>query len=148
MQAWSMMAAIPLLAVEAPAAGVVGVTARGLISGGANFNYQLSTGKPVNYVDLSVAAGVGMATQGRGFGVTMGTNLSGSYLGSVIKGEDATYSLLGTAVGGALGYGSGQLITGQLKPYIGASAETIGNMAGSLMSEHVGGKIGSIGEKK
>ncbi|WP_460949857.1 filamentous hemagglutinin N-terminal domain-containing protein [Pseudomonas marginalis] len=147
-QAWSMMAAIPLLAVEAPAAGLVGVTAGGLISGGANFSYQLSMGQPVNYVDLSIATGVGMATQGRGFGVTMGTNLSGSYLGSVIKGEDATYSLLGTAVGGALGYKSGQLITGQLKPYIGASAETIGNMAGSITSEVVGGKIGSLGEKK
>ena len=146
-QAWSVMITAPLVFVEAPV-GVVGLGAGALISGGANIGYQLSTGEQFSYTDASIAAAVGAATQGKGFMVTQGLGLSGSYLGSSLKGEDPTYSLLGTAAGGVLGFKSGQVVTGHLKPYVGQSADVIGNMAGSITSEVVGGKVGTLGGKK
>ncbi|AIG04098.1 hemagglutinin [Pseudomonas fluorescens] len=130
-----------------PAAGIVGAAAGAAISGGANISYQLSTEKPFSYVDASIAAAVGGATQGRGFWATQGMGLGGSYLGSLIKGEDPTYSLMGSAVGGAMGFKGGQLVTGQLRPVLGGAADTIGNTAGSFVSEVVGGQIQSLGTK-
>lgn len=120
----------------------------GLISGGANFSYQLSTGKPINYTDVSIASGVGALTQGKGFLLTQGYGLSGAYLGSLIKGEDPTYSLLGAAVGGSAGFAGGKVITGQLKPYIGGSSEVLGSSLGAYGSEVINGVITTAGEKK
>lgn len=147
-QAWSMMVGLPLAAIEAPAVGVGSLAMGGLISGGANFSYQLSTGKPINYTDLSIAGGVGALTQGKGFFLTQGYGLSGSYLGSLIKGEDPTYPLLGTAVGGSVGFIGGKVITNQLKPYIGSSSEILGNTIGGYGSEVINGTISAAGEKK
>lgn len=39
--------------------------------------------------------------------MTQGVGLSGSYAGTVIKGEGPTYSLLGTAVGTTIGFKGG-----------------------------------------
>jgi len=147
-QAWSMMVGFPVLAIEAPAVGVGGLVAGGVISGGANLSYQLRKGKPIDYVDLSIATGVGAATQGKGLGVTMGVSLSGSSLGSYIKGEDGTYALLGTAVGGLVGFKSAQWATGQLKPILGGAAETVGASAGGYLSEEFNGHITELGPKK
>lgn len=146
-QAWSVMITAPLAFAEAPV-GIAAIGTGALISGGANISYQLSTGKQFNYADASIAAAVGAATQGKGFMVTQGLGLSGSYLGSSLKGEDPTYSLLGTAVGGVVGFKSGQVISNHLKPYIGSSGDVVGNMAGSITSEVIGGKVGSLGDKK
>lgn len=146
-QAWSVMIGLPLLAVEAPV-GLAGLAAGASVSGGANFSYQLTTGKPINYTDLSIAATVGGLTQGKGFWLTQTLGMSGSYLGSLIKGEDATYSLLGTAAGGLVGFKFGQVISGNLQPVVGGAAEPLGNMGGSFMSEVVSGQIGTLGDKK
>ncbi|WP_155738198.1 hypothetical protein [Pseudomonas putida] len=132
----------------APATGVAGVVSGAAISGGANIGYQLSTDKPFSYVDASIAATVGGATQGRGLGFTLGAGAGGSYLGSLIKGEDPTYSLLGAILGGVVGFRTGQVVSGQLKPYVGTSADVLGNMFGSVASEVTGGKVGSLGEGK
>ncbi|VVO01479.1 hypothetical protein PS706_02734 [Pseudomonas fluorescens] len=148
-QAWSIGVGLPLAAVEAPAVGIGGLVAGALISGGANFGYQLSTGKDVNYTDVSIAATVGGLTQGKGFWLTQGYGLSGAYLGSVIKGEDAKYSLLGSVLGTAIGYKSGNVITGQLKPLIGNTAsETSGAATGSVLSEIVSGGVSNMGSNK
>ncbi|WP_034128578.1 filamentous hemagglutinin N-terminal domain-containing protein [Pseudomonas fluorescens] len=148
-QAWSIGVGLPLAAVEAPAVGIGGLVAGALISGGANFGYQLSTGKDVNYTDVSIAATVGGLTQGKGFWLTQGYGLSGAYLGSLIKGEDAKYSLLGSVLGTAIGYKSGNVITGQLKPLIGNTAsETSGAATGSVLSEIVSGGVSNMGSNK
>ncbi|WP_421557163.1 DUF637 domain-containing protein [Pseudomonas canadensis] len=147
-QAWTMMVGLPLAAIEAPAIGAGSLAMGGLISGGANFSYQLSTGKPINYTDVSIASGVGALTQGKGFLLTQGYGLSGAYLGSLIKGEDPTYSLLGAAVGGSAGFAGGKVITGQLKPYIGGSSEVLGSSLGAYGSEVINGVITTAGEKK
>ncbi|WP_218193727.1 hypothetical protein, partial [Pseudomonas gelidaquae] len=148
-QAWSIGVGLPLAAIEAPAVGIGGLVAGALISGGANFGYQLSTGKDVNYTDVSIAATVGGLTQGKGFWLTQGYGLSGAYLGSVIKGEDAKYSLLGSVLGTAIGYKSGSVITGQLKPLIGNTAsETSGAATGSVLYEIVNGGVSNMGSNK
>ncbi|MEA5674285.1 hypothetical protein VA602_23485 [Pseudomonas sp. MH2] len=59
-------------------------------------------------MDAPIAATVGGATQGRGLGFTLGAGAGGSYLGSLIKGEDPTYSLLGAILGGVVGFRTGQ----------------------------------------
>ncbi|WP_248748751.1 hypothetical protein [Pseudomonas sp. MWU15-20650] len=148
-QAWSIGVGLPLAAVEAPAVGIGGLVAGALISGGANFTYQLSTGKPVAYTDVSLAAGVGALTQGKGFWLTQGYGLSGAYLGSVIKGEDSKFSLLGTAIGTAIGYKTGNVVSGQLKPLVGgAASEGVGATMGSAMSEVIGGGVTNLGGGK
>lgn len=130
----------------------VGAVAMGLsaaISGGANASYQLTTGEPFSYTDAFIAAVVGGLTQGKGFVVTQGVGLSGSYAGSVIKGEDPTYSLLGTAMGTTIGFKGGPIISEQLKPLVGDTAASVfGNMAGAGMSEVVGDEVKSLGDKK
>jgi filamentous hemagglutinin len=128
-----------------------GFAATGLgaaISGGTNASYQLTTGEPFSYSDAFTAGVVGGLTQGKGFWVTEGVGLSGSYMGSVIKGEDPTYSLLGTAVGTTIGFKAGPIISEQLKPFVGESAaQVFGNMAGAGISEVVGGEVKSLGDK-
>lgn len=75
--------------------------------------------------------------------------MSGAYLGSVIKGEDARYSLLGSVLGTAIGYKSGSLVTGQLKPLIGNTAsEASGAATGSVLSEIVSGGVSNMGNNK
>ncbi|SED00554.1 filamentous hemagglutinin [Pseudomonas frederiksbergensis] len=147
-QAWVVMIAGPLSVTELS----VGIAAMGLgaaISGGANASYQLTTGEPFSYTDAFIAAVVGGLTQGKGFVVTQGVGLSGSYAGSVIKGEDPTYSLLGTAVGTTIGFKGGPIISEQLKPLVGDTAASVfGNMAGAGMSEVVGDEVKSLGDKK
>ena len=141
--------AVPLLLAEAPAVGVGSLVVGGMIGGGANFAYQLDTGKPLNYVDLSIATTVGAATQGKSFFVTQATGVTGSYLGSLIKGEDPTYGMLGTAVGGVAGpFIGGKIIGGQLRPYFGNGADVIGVTSGAYGSELINGWISSAGEKK
>ncbi|WP_426133454.1 hypothetical protein [Pseudomonas sp. PWP3-1b2] len=75
--------------------------------------------------------------------------MSGAYLGSVIKGEEAKYSLLGSVLGTAIGYKSGSVITGQLKLLIGNTAsETSGVATGSVLSEIVSGGVSNMGSNK
>lgn len=61
---------------------------------------------------------------------------------------DPTYPLLGTAVGGSVGFIGGKMITNQLKPYIGGSSEVLGNTIGGYGSEVINGTISAAGEKK
>ena len=117
-------------------------------AGGANIGDQLSTDKPFSYVDASIAATVGGATQGRGLGFTLGAGAGGSYLGSLIKGEDPTYLLLGAVLGGLMGFKGGQVVSGQLKPVVGETADKYGAVTGSVLSEVVGGQVSSVGDKK
>ena len=129
-QAWMVMIAGPLSATEL-SAGFAAMGLNAAISGGTNAAYQLTTGQPFNYTDAFIAGVAGALTQGKGFWVTQGVGLSGSYAGSLIKGEDPTYSLLGTAVGTTVGFKGGPIISEQLKPLVGdAAANVFGNMAG------------------
>lgn len=40
------------------------------------------------------------------------------------------------------------MVSGQLKPYVGSSADVIGIISGSVISEVIGGKVGPLGEGK
>ncbi|MGY2337643.1 VENN motif pre-toxin domain-containing protein [Pseudomonas sp. SDO5532_S415] len=147
-QAWTIMIAGPLSATELS----VGAAAMGLgaaISAGANTGYQLTKDEPFSYGDAFIAGVVGGLTQGKGFWVTQGAGLSSSYLGSLIKGEDPAYPLLGSFVGTTIGFKGGPVISNVLKPYVGdTSAEVFGNMAGSFTSEVAGDAVQNFGNKK
>lgn len=142
------MIAGPLSATELS----VGAAAMGLgavISGGANVGYQLTKEEPFSYTDAFIAATVGALTQGKGFVVTQGAGLSGSYVGSLIKEEDPAYPLLGSFVGTTIGFKGGPIISNVLKLYVGGTtAEVFGNMAGSFTSEVAGDAVQNFGGKK
>ncbi|HEK1771161.1 TPA: DUF637 domain-containing protein, partial [Pseudomonas putida] len=135
-------------ATISPPAGLAGAAMGGVIGGGANISYQLSTDKPFSYVDAAIATTVGGATQGRGVAFTIGAGTGGAFLGSLIKGDSPIYPVLGAAIGGAVGLKSGQVVTDKLKPYLGSYSEIVGASLGSQISEATGGKIGSIGDSK
>ncbi|UVL17845.1 hypothetical protein LOY44_17790 [Pseudomonas sp. B21-044] len=102
-----------------PPAGLAGAAMGGVIGGGANISYQLTTDKPFSYVDAAIATTVGGATQGRGVVFTIGAGTGGAFLGGLIKGDSSMYPVLGAAIGGAVGLKTGQVVTGKLKPYLG-----------------------------
>ncbi|WP_153772370.1 filamentous hemagglutinin N-terminal domain-containing protein [Pseudomonas sp. MNR3A] len=135
-------------ATISPPAGLAGAAMGGVIGGGANISYQLSTDKPFSYVDAAIATTVGGATQGRGVAFTIGAGTGGAFLGSLIKGDSPIYPVLGAAIGGAVGLKSGQVVTDKLKPYLGSYSEIVGASLGAQISEATGGKIGSIGDSK
>ncbi|MCO7522676.1 DUF637 domain-containing protein, partial [Pseudomonas sp. 1] len=131
-----------------PPAGLAGAAMGGVIGGGANISYQLTSDKPFSYVDAAIATTVGGATQGRGVVFTIGAGTGGAFLGGLIKGDSSMYPVLGAAIGGAVGLKTGQVVTGKLKPYLGSNSEVVGASLGSQISEATGGKIGSMGESK
>lgn len=134
--------------VISPPAGLAGTAMGGVIGGGANISYQLSTDKPFSYVDAAIATTVGGATQGRGAAFTIGAGMGGAFLGSLIKGDSPMYPVLGAAIGGAVGLKAGQVVTDKLKPYAGRYSEAVGASVASQTSEVVGGKLGAMGDSK
>ncbi|WP_233631332.1 MULTISPECIES: two-partner secretion domain-containing protein [unclassified Pseudomonas] len=132
----------------APATGIAGMAGGAAIAGGANVSYQLSTDKPFSYVDAAIATTVGGASQGRGAAFTIGAGAGGAFLGSLIKGENPIYPVLGAAIGGAVGLKAGQVVSDKLKPYAGKHSEAIGASVASQASEIIGGGLGALGDSK
>ncbi|MHB2060085.1 hemagglutinin repeat-containing protein [Pseudomonas monsensis] len=147
-QAWTVMITGPMVASELTA-GFAAMALGAAISGGANTAYQVQKGDSFSYSDAFIAAIVGAATQGKGFGVTLTGGLGGAYVGSVIKGEDPTTSLVGTAVGTTIGFKGGPIISNGLKPLVGeTSATVIGNTTGAGVSEVITDKVNTFWNKK
>ncbi len=154
LQAWAA-AILAGGSVVALTAGAAAVGAGGAISGGANISYQLSSEmnafnlsqlesalKSLSYTDATIATVVGGLTQGKGFLASEVINVGGAYIGSQIKGTDATSSMIGAGVGSALGYGTGKVLSDKLKEVIpDGAAENLGNLGGSISSEVASDKV-------
>ncbi len=128
--------------------GVVTVVVGSAVGGGSNVTYQMSTKdikklKDLNYIDASVAAVVGGLSQGKGLLGTVGTSMSGAYVGSQIKGEDPTASVIGAGMGASIGYSSEKVISSKLGAYL---PEKVSNILGSVFGNLFSEKTSSVVE--
>ncbi|WP_350307332.1 hypothetical protein [Photorhabdus viridis] len=102
-----------------------------------------------SYTDTLITAGVGALTQGKGLIYTEGVNIGGAWLGSKLKGEDATGAVIGAAVGTVAGAKGGEYLTGKviangISP---VTSEIIGTIGGSVAGT-VSGTVIENGFKK
>ncbi|MCV9879639.1 adhesin [Brenneria sp. KBI 447] len=91
-----------------------GMALNAAIGVGVNSAAQLSGKDPFSYVDAIMAGITAAATTGKGIGASAGINMDGAAIGSGIKGEDPTNSVIGTGLGSVLGGGTGKVISGAL----------------------------------
>ncbi|EOP2652621.1 hemagglutinin repeat-containing protein, partial [Escherichia coli] len=126
---------------------VVGLTVKGMATNAAigisvNSAAQLAGKDPFSYVDAIMAGVTAAATTGKGIIVSTPINMGGAAIGSSIKGEDPTNSVIGAGVGSIFGGGIGKIATEQLKPVIKeGSAEVIGAVTGAVSGEVTGNQV-------
>ena len=126
---------------------VLGLTVKGMATNAAigisvNSAAQLAGKDPFSYVDAIMAGVTAAATTGKGIIVSTPINMGGAAIGSSIKGEDPTNSVIGAGVGSIFGGGIGKIATEQLKPAIKeGSAEVIGAVTGAVSGEVTGNQV-------
>ncbi len=131
--------------------GMLSTTSRGVtlvvggsVSGGSNLVYQLSTKElnDLSFTDASIATAVGALTQGKGLIGTVGVSMGGAYVGSQIKQEDPTTSVIGAGVGSVAGTGTGKVVSKTLPKNTNEGIkEVLGSVTSSVVSEHLSEKI-------
>ncbi len=150
--AWGAGASAVGGTIIAPVAGTAAVVGGALLGAISDTGKQLITMKPnesYSYTDTLIAAGVGALTQGKGLIYTEGVNIGGAWLGSKLKGEDATGAVIGAAVGTVAGVKGGEYLTGKviangISP---VTSEIIGTIGGSVAGT-VSGTVIENGFKK
>ena len=101
---------------------------------------QLGGKDPLSYVDAIMAGVTAAATTGKGIGISAVINMGGAAIGSGIKGENPVNSVIGAGIGSVAGSKSDKYITGGLSTAAKeGTAEVIGAVGGSAVSEIVGG---------
>ncbi len=141
---WALLMSTAATMGTGTATGAGAMVTGSVISGAANVSTQLTVNgdKPFSYTDALIAIGAGALTQGKGPVLTGGISVGGAYVGSTIKGEDPTNAMIGAGFGSAAGAAGGKVVADKLKPIISnGSAETIGNIGGSLAGEIVDNKV-------
>jgi filamentous hemagglutinin len=107
-----------------------------------NTGYQLSGKDPFSYVDAVVAGVTAALAAGKAPEASTAINMGGAAIGSVIKGEGPTNSVIGAGIGSAARSKTDKYITGGLSTAVKeGSAEFIGAVGGSTASEIVGGIV-------
>ena len=87
---------------------------------------------------------MGALTQGRGLAGTIGLSMGGAYVGSHIKQEDPTISVIGAGVGAASGYVGGKNIENKVKATLpGKGSE----LSGAVGGEIIGGTVSDVVEQ-
>ncbi|TLD74109.1 filamentous hemagglutinin N-terminal domain-containing protein [Escherichia coli] len=126
---------------------VLGLTVKGMATNAAigisvNSVAQLAGKDSFSYVDAIMAGVTAAATTGKGIIVSTPINMGGAAIGSSIKGEDPTNSVIGAGAGSIFGGGIGKIATEQLKPVIKeGSAEVIGAVTGAVSGEVTGNQV-------
>ncbi|QGU89256.1 adhesin [Erwinia sorbitola] len=119
-----------------------GMALNAAIGMGVNSVAQLSGNDPFSYVDAIMAGVTAAVTTGKGIGTSAGINMGGAAIGSGIKGEDPTNSVISTGLGSVLGSGTGKVISGTLGTSVKeGTADIISNIGGSVASEAVGNTV-------
>ncbi|WP_336796302.1 VENN motif pre-toxin domain-containing protein, partial [Erwinia aphidicola] len=117
-----------------------GMALNAAIGVGVNTVSQLSGKDPFSYVDAIMAGITSAATTGKGIGVSAGINMGGAAIGSGIKGEDPTNSVIGAGLGSMAGSKADKYITGGLSTAAKeGTAGVIGAVGGSAASEIISG---------
>ena len=91
-----------------------GIAVNAAIGVGLNTVSQLSGKEPFSYVDAIMAGITSAATTGKGIGSSAAINMGGAAIGSGIKGEDPTNSVIGAGLGSVVGSKAEKYITGGL----------------------------------
>nr|WP_324130466.1 VENN motif pre-toxin domain-containing protein [Erwinia psidii] len=119
-----------------------GMALNAAIGAGVNSAAQLSGNDPFSYVDMIMAGVTAAATTGKGILPSAGINMGGAAIGSGIKGEDPTNSVIGTGFGSVFGSGTGKVISGALGTSVKeGTADIISNIGGSVISEATGNTV-------
>ena len=122
---------------------VLGLTVKGMAANAAigvsvNTASQLSGKEPFSYVDAIMAGLTSAATTGKSVGVSAAINMAGAAIGSGIKGENPTNSVIGAGLGSVVGSKAEKYITGGLSTAVKeGTAEAVGAVGGSTASEIV-----------
>ncbi|WP_241199905.1 VENN motif pre-toxin domain-containing protein, partial [Erwinia billingiae] len=119
-----------------------GMALNAAIGVGVNSTAQLSGSDPFSYVDAIMAGVTAAATTGKGIVGSAAINMGGAAVGSGIKGEDPTNSVIGTGFGSIFGSGTGKVISGALGTSVKeGTADIISNIGGSIISEATGNTV-------
>ena len=125
-----------------------GMALNAAIGVGVNSAAQLSGNDPFSYVDAIMAGVTAAATTGKSWQASAAINMGGAAIGSGIKGEDPTNSIIGTGFGSVIGSGAGKAMSGALGTSVKeGTADIISNIGGSVISEATGNTVkGSLDE--
>lgn len=116
-----------------------GMALNAAIGVGVNSSAQLSGNDPFSYVDAIMAGVASAATTGKGWKASAVINMGGATVGSGIKGEDPTNSVIGTGLGSLLGSGTGKIISESLGSSVKeGTSDIMSNIGGSITSEAAG----------
>ncbi|WP_241575812.1 adhesin [Rosenbergiella nectarea] len=119
-----------------------GMALNAAIGAGVNAGVQLTSKDPFSYVDVIMAGITSAATTGKGILPSAVVNMGGAAIGSGIKGEDPTNSVIGTGFGSLGGSGTSAVISGVLGSSVKAGAsEAISAIGGSLAGGAVGNTV-------
>lgn len=119
-----------------------GMALNAAIGVGVNTSVQLSGDDPFSYVDAILAGFTAAATTGKSWKASAAINMRGAAIGSGIKGEDPTNSVIGTGFGSVFGSGTGKVISGALGTSVKeGTADIISNIGGSVISEATGNTV-------
>ncbi|STP84388.1 Possible hemagglutinin (DUF638) [Edwardsiella ictaluri] len=132
---------------------VLGLTVKGMVANaaigfGVNTGVQLVGKDPFSYVDAIMAGVTAAATTGKGIIASTPINMGGAAIGSSIKGEDPTNSVIGAGLGSVAGSKTEKYITGGLSTAVKeGTAEVVGTVGGSTANEIVSGAAKNILDK-
>ncbi|EAW9117776.1 filamentous hemagglutinin N-terminal domain-containing protein [Salmonella enterica] len=115
-----------------------GMALNAAIGVGVNSAAQLAGQDPFSYVDAIMAGVTAAATTGKSWQASAAINMGGAAIGSSIKGEDPTNSVIGAGLGSVVGSKAEKYITGGLSTAVKeGTAEAVGTVGGSTASEIV-----------
>ncbi|MDA8517107.1 VENN motif pre-toxin domain-containing protein [Citrobacter sp. Igbk 16] len=115
-----------------------GMVLNAAIGVGVNTTVQLSGNDPFSYVDAILAGVTAAATTGKSWQASAAINMGGAAIGSVIKGEDPTNSVISTGFGSAAGSLGGKYVDSLSPVTDQVTKDIIGAVTGSTASELTG----------
>ncbi|EEM8546715.1 adhesin [Salmonella enterica] len=116
-----------------------GMALNAAIGVGVNSAAQLAGQDPFSYVDAIMAGVTAAATTGKSWQASAAINMGGAAIGSSIKGEDPTNSVIGTGLGSVVGSGVGKVISGSMGSTVKkGTSDIISNVGGAITSEAIG----------
>ncbi|EBO4815136.1 filamentous hemagglutinin [Salmonella enterica] len=116
-----------------------GMALNAAIGVGVNSAAQLAGQDPFSYVDAIMAGVTAAATTGKSWQASAAINMGGAAIGSSIKGEAPTNSVIGTGLGSVVGSGVGKVISGSMGSTVKkGTSDIISNVGGSITSEAIG----------
>lgn len=125
-----------------------GMALNAAIGTAVNAGVQLSGNDEFSYVDAILAGVTAAATTGKGWKASAAINMGGAAVGSGIKGEDATNSVIGAGVGSVAGSAGGKVVDALSPVTDQVTKDVVGAVTGSAASELTGNAVKSELDKR